>query len=227
MSTTRRKWFQSAGAAGGGLLVAGASPAKDSEAPAILSVFPKRQTVRRYKMDAVPDEHVRQILDAARRAPTCMNQQPWKFLITRDRAKIDAMRKKTLELVAQKIDEYAAQHPDFPKDQRKAESLKFSEGYFTAPVYVTILVDTEAPCSNYAMRHDGPLAVGYLMLAARALGYGTAYLTDGIPESVTRDVLNIPPKWHRICITPIGIPDGWPDPKPKKKLEELVAYETV
>jgi hypothetical protein len=32
---------------------------------------------------------------------------------------------------------------------------------------------------------------------------------------------------RRICITPIGIPDGWPAAQPKRKLEEMVAYETL
>jgi hypothetical protein len=65
------------------------------------------------------------------------------------------------------------------------------------------------------------------MLAARAYGYGTAYLTDGIPEAVARDVLRIPARYTRICITPIGVPDQWPEMKPKRKLEEMVAFETL
>jgi hypothetical protein len=40
-------------------------------------------------------------------------------------------------------------------------------------------------------------------------------------------VLDIPARYQRICMTPIGVPDGWPEPKPKKKLEELVAWETL
>jgi nitroreductase len=59
------------------------------------------------------------------------------------------------------------------------------------------------------------------------LGYGTVYITDSIPEAVTREVLGIPERYQRVCITPIGAPDGWPEPKPKKKLEELVAYESL
>ena len=100
------------------------------------------------------------------------------------------------------------------------------EGYFSAPVYVVVLTDNECPWPDFT-KHDGPLAAGYLMLAARALGYGTVYLTSSIPDSVTREVLNIPNRYTRICITPIGVPEGWPAPKPKKKLEELVAYDTL
>lgn len=192
MSTTRRTLI-------GGWLAAAAETN-------LLAVFPKRRTVRRYKPDAVPDEHLRQILDAARTGPTCMNQQPWKFMVIRDRAKIAAMKKRTLELT---------------------KAPKFTEGYFSAPVYVVVLVDSESPCAGYALKHDGPIAAAYLMLAARALGYGTAYLTGGIPDAVTREVLAIPARYQRICITPVGVPENWPEAPPKRKLEEMVAWETL
>lgn len=235
MSTTRRKLFQYAGVAGG-TLAGGrrrftAAAAEEATDPAeFLAVFPRRQTVRRYKSDPVPDEHLRRILDAARRGPTCMNQQPWKFLVIRDRVKIDAMKKRTLDLVPRRFEAFAAQQKAMTAEElesRKAKSIRFTEGYFTAPVYVVVLVDSESPCSGYALKHDGPIAAGYLMLAARAFGYGTAYLTDGIPDEVTREVLAIPSRYQRICITPVGVPDGWPAPQPKRKLEEMVAYETL
>ncbi len=214
MNTSRRKLLQLAS------LAAGAAPlraaTKEEDASPLLAAFSKRQTVRRYKPDPVPQEHLLQILDAARRGPTCMNQQPWTFLVIRDRAKIEAMKKRTLETVAK-----------FVSAEKKEASLHFYEGYFTAPVYVVVLVDTTCPCTGYAQKHDGPIAAGYLMIAARAFGYGTAYLTDGIPEQVTREVLAIPSQYQRICITPIGVPDGWPPQAPKRKLEEMVAYETL
>lgn len=216
MSTSRRKLLQLASIAGG-TLAAGAAPLGCGDDPAaLLAVFAKRQTVRRYKLDPVPEEHLLKILDAARRGPTCMNQQPWTFLVVRDKAKIDAMKKRTLDLVAK-----------FVSADKKEAALHFTEGYFTAPVYVVVLVDTGCPCTGYAQRHDGPIAAGYLMLAARAFGYGTAYLTDGIPEQVTREVLAIPSQYQRICITPIGVPDHWPPQVPKRLLEEMVAYETL
>ena len=87
--------------------------------------------------------------------------------------------------------------------------------------------DKELPGSGYSVRHDGPIAAAYLMLAARAFGYGTAYLTDGISDEVTRAALGIPPRYHRVCITPIGVPERWPEPPPKRALEAMIAYETL
>jgi nitroreductase len=196
----------------------------------LLDVFHKRQTVRKYRSTPVPDEHVRAILDAARYAPTCMNQQPWKFLVVRDKAKIAEMRKRTLEQLEKKYEEFAAKNSSMAAGElakRRKSSFEMHEGYFSAPVYVVILFDSECPCATLGARHDGPLAAGYVMLAARALGYGTVYLTDGVPDSVSREVLGYPQRYQRICMTPIGVPDGWPEPRPKKKLDELIAYETL
>jgi nitroreductase len=185
-------------------------------------MFAKRVSVRRYKPDPVPEEHLRLILDAARRAPTSGNQQPWKFLVVRDRSKIERMRTRCLELSE-------AQWPkDLPPAERAARreaTTKFLAGYFSAPVYIVVLTDSHSTYPTYN-HHDGPLAAGYLCLAARALGYGTVYITDSIPEPVTREVLNIPERYERVCITPLGVPDGWPGPTPKKKLEELIVSES-
>jgi nitroreductase len=209
----------------------GTSAAADTVDPAaFVSVFAKRQTVRRFKPDPVPDEHVRQILDAARRGPTTMNQQPWVFLVVRNPAKIEAMRSGMLGGLANQAKAFADANPKASQDEiaaQMAKTKRFFEGYFTASLYVAVLVDKDLPGSGYSVRHDGPIAAAYLMLAARAFGYGTAYLTDGISDEVTRAALNIPPKFHRVCITPIGVPERWPDPAPKRPLEAMIAYDTL
>ncbi len=223
MTTTRRSLCLSAGVAAASPLASAADPPFTS----IFEVFARRQSVRRYKPDNVPDEHIRQIINAARMPPTTMNQQPWKFLVVRDREKIGRMRARTFEIIEKRVEEAKAKNPPPDLEARFKAAREMTDGYFTAPVYVVVLVDKQCPYPDYALKNDGPLAAGYLMLAARALGYGTVYLTDGIPESVSREVLAIPDRYHRVCMTPIGIPDLWPEPKPKKDLKELIAYETL
>ena len=222
MSTTRRECLQLAGSS---LLLgtaASADTAPASEAD-FLSLFAKRQSVRRYKPDPVPDEHIRLILDAARRAPTSGNQQPWKFLVVKDPARIERLRARCLDLAESR---YGAGLTPEERAQRRAAIEKNLAGYFSAPVYVVVLTDSKSVYPTYN-HYDGPLAAGYLMLAARALGYGTVFITDSIPEAATKDAFEIPDRYQRVCITPIGVPDGWPEPKPKKKLEDLVAWETL
>ena len=222
MKLNRRTLIRNA--AGTGLALTSAHGATSAE-PAVktlLEVFAGRQSVRKYLPSPVPDEHVRAIIDAARRAPTCMNQQPWKFLVVRDKDKIEQMKKRTLEMVTAYFNKQPTATPEALK-----EAVTRTEGYFTAPVFVVVLVDNECQCGAEYTFQDGVLAAGYLILAARALGYGTVYLTDGIPERVSREVLNIPPRYRRICMTPVGVPDPWPPKKPKKSLDDLIAYDKV
>jgi hypothetical protein len=109
---------------------------------------------------------------------------------------------------------------------RKDNASKHLAGYFSAPAFIVVLTDSQSMYPTYN-HHDGPLAAGYLCLAARALGYGTVYVTDAIPEQATREVLAIPERHERVCITPLGIPDGWPDPMPKKKLRGVCRLRIV
>jgi nitroreductase len=63
------------------------------------------------------------------------------------------------------------------------------------------------------------------MLAVRALGYGTVFITDSVSDSITKEVLQIPDNYTRVCITPLGVPVVWPVTPEKKKLEEMIYYD--
>lgn len=227
MKTTRRSFLQASALAGAGLLFARARAA-DAGAPPpgdIWDAFKNRRSVRRFKPDAVPEADLRRMLDAARLAPTSGNQQPWKFLVVRDPAKIAALKTACIERVLGRND------PDKPlsaeqKQQRETRARKTYDGYLSAPVYIVVLTDNQSTYPDYN-HWDGPMAAGYLMLAARALGYGTVFLTDSIPDEITRKVLNIPERYTRVCLTPVGIPAEWPAAPAKKPLDDFIAFETL
>jgi len=196
-----------------------ADPAQADDAPFFETVR-MRRSVRRFEPTPVPDAHLTRILDAARLAPTSGNQQPWKFLVVRDRASIDRMREACVERALE-----ARRARGIAVTAEVTETIERSmQGYFSAPVYVVVLTDNESRYATYT-HWDGPLAAGYLMLAARAMGYGTVFITDSIPEDVTRTVLGIPNRYTRVCITPIGVPEAWPETPTKKDLDEFIVQE--
>ncbi len=201
------------------LALESAEAANQSEMP-FFEVVRGRRSVREFQPTPVPEEHLRQILDAARMAPTSGNQQPWKFLVVRDRALIDELREGCVE-AAMAAREARGIPVSAEVESSIAESL---QGYFSAPAYIVVLTDGESRYPTYN-HWDGPLAAGYLMLAARALGYGTVFITDSIPAAVTKEVLNIPDRYTRVCITPLGVPVEWPDTPPKKELDELIVLD--
>ncbi len=118
----------------------------------------------------VPEEHIIKICDAARMAPTAGNQQPWKFLVVRDRSKLDELMN---TLIAASLKFFKDRQNPSAEEAKKYEEKNraYLEKIFSAPVFIVVLVDTQSKWPSYN-RYDGPLAAGYLMLAARALGYG-------------------------------------------------------
>jgi nitroreductase len=189
------------------------------------NVIQTRRSVRKFKSEPVSDTHIRQIIDAARMSPTSGNQQPWKFLVIKDRILIDKMMEACIKLSLARYD--ATPNSNETREQYEVKVRQaLSSGYFSAPVFIVVLTDNNSKYPDYN-HWDGPLAAGYLMLAARALGYGTVFITDAIPENVTKEVLQIPDNYTRVCITPLGVPFEWPPTPTKRNLDEMISIDKL
>ncbi len=187
---------------------------------AIFDVFKNRRSVRKYKSTPIPDEHIKMIIDAARMAPTSGNQQPWKFVVTTDPATIKKLKDTCIE---NSVARFKSRGNPSESDisEIKARSTKYYEQCFSAPLYITILTDNNSKYPSYN-HWDGPLATANLMIAARALGYGTVHYVDSVNSEINKKVLNIPDNYERVCFTPIGVPDEWPETPMKKDLETFI-----
>jgi nitroreductase len=47
----------------------------------LMKLIKERRAVRRFKREKIPDKTIKDILEAARWAPSGMNNQPWKFMV--------------------------------------------------------------------------------------------------------------------------------------------------
>ena len=50
----------------------------------MLEMIKKRRSIRKYTDQAVTDEQIRQLLEAAMAAPSASNIQPWEFIVVKD-----------------------------------------------------------------------------------------------------------------------------------------------
>jgi nitroreductase len=213
-----------------GIVVAPGIKASESFSPANVElnsfwdVVKNRRSVRKFKPDPVPYKHLVKIVDAARMAPSAGNQQPWKFLIIQDKNKIETLKMETLKATETYLKESQNLSGDKLKEQMKQADDRMSNGYLSAPALIIVLTDGNCQYPTYT-HWDGPLAAGYMLLAARALGYGTVFITDSFPEEITKKVFNIPDQYTRVCITPVGVPVEWPT-KEKKPLDEFIVKES-
>ncbi len=206
----RRQFLLTSVSVGSGLLLGKKSFAADEPEDKMNDIFEvinHRRSVRKFKEAPVPQEHIDMILEAATCAPNPRNRQAWKFLVVNDRNIIDKMKEACIQIYGE-------------------ANREMANDYFSAPVYVVVLADmnTQNPQNDVI---GAALAGQNLLLAARALGYGTVFITEVIPADVTKQVLNIPDQYERVCITPIGVPEEWPDSPGRKPLSEVVVYNKI
>jgi len=190
----------------------------------IWATFRNRRSVRKFKPTPIPPEHIRTIVDMARTAPSSGNQQPWKFLIIQDRTKLDELKNALIEKGMERVRSGGAVTGEKLETEKK-NMTRYFEDYLSAPVAMIVMTDDQSKYPDYN-HHDGPLAAGYLMLAARFLGYGTVYATDSINPDVARKLFHIPERYRIVCSTPVGIPDRWPDPPSKKPLDDFIVRDS-
>lgn len=187
----------------------------------VLDVIKERRSVRAFRPEPVPDEHLEIILDAARHAPTANNDQPWCFVVVREGENLERLRLTLERSIHERIE--AIESDPEARSERLRPAIAYLENIFAAPVFIFIFVDTSA--YPELVVYDGALAAGNLMLAARTLGYGTCFQTTFFPEDVLRDHFGLPEKFCLICAVPLGRPVAWPAKPPKRPLAELVRYE--
>ena len=149
-----------------------------------------RASVRSYEKKDVPNELIGQMLEAAVRAPSAGNIQPWEFIVVKD---IEI--KKELASAALK--------------QRHVEE---------APVVIVVCAGHEKSADKYGERgkslyciQDTAAAIENMVLTAHSLGLGTCWV-GAFEEDEVRSILNIPQKLRPVALITVGFPREYERP---------------
>jgi len=163
-----------------------------------------RRSIRKYKADPVEPGQVRELLEAARLAPSGSNTQPWRFIVVTDPAAREALARTS-------------------HDQQWMAS---------APVHIAVCADlgvrppfneeTPGMDAKRAIR-DTAIAIDHLMLRAVELGLGTCWIGWYTQEAI-KPLLGVPDNVFVLGILVVGHPAEHPGPRPRRPLAEL-AYE--
>jgi nitroreductase len=175
------------------------------QGPAFFDVVLRQRACRDFAPDPVPDEDVARMLEAAVHAPSAENAQPWLFIVVRD---VDR-RRRIAELTRRLWDGGAGNH----SRPRLAAGL-FAEvdgairsGFGGAPVLVVVAGDGRDPTTQATLGASVFPAVQNLLLAANALGYGSALTTlPTVAAAELRDVVQLPGGLEPMAVVPIGRP---------------------
>ena len=160
-----------------------------------------RRSIRKYKSTPVPESLLKDVLNAARLAPSADNSQPWKFVVVRDEQ----------------------------TKLRLANASNGQKFMAQAPVIIVAcgIPDEAFPTvGGYMSSHvmDVSIAVDHLTLAAHSAALGTCWIA-AFKEDKVREALGIPEDVRVVALTPLGYPDEVPERSTRKNLEELIVYD--
>jgi nitroreductase len=199
-----------------------------SDSPTLLEAIRTTRSLRRFRPDPIPDEVLRELLEAATSAPSGGNSQSWRFVIIRD----PEMRRRVGALYKEGWDEYAppsrlAGITD-PRERRRVESAYHLGAHMgdEAPVLVLFCAPRPASvASAFAARTGGASvypAVQNLLLAARARGIGGCLTTIHLyREAQVKAAVGIPDDVDTYALVPLGYPRDNFGPLRRKPVEEV------
>jgi len=169
----------------------------------------KRRSIRKYRDKKISNVLVKELINAARLAPSAYNAQPSRFFIVKSIS------------VKQKLKENNIFKQDF---------------VYTAPIIIVCCADQNVfPKERFEPIYSNPREIGgelgavrdlsiatqNLVLRATELGLGTCYV-GLVNRNKIKEILAIP----KNCVVPfvitVGYPAEKPKPTPRKKLKEFV-----
>ena len=156
------------------------------------TIFNRRDVRGQFKPDAIPNEVLSRILQAAHHAPSVGFMQPWNFIVIRANEIKQKVHQGFLDANAEAANMFEG------KRKETYRSLKL-EGILEAPINICITCDrTRCGPTVLGKTHIKTMdlystvcAVQNIWLAARAEGLGVGWMSI-IKQQTLKDALNIP-----------------------------------
>jgi nitroreductase len=136
-----------------------------------------QRAVRAFSDRPIPDDAVERILDAGRRAPSSKNDQPWEFILVRDREQL----------------------------RRLSETGEYAGHLAGATLAVAFVTRDAAPAALANDLYDLGHATQNMMLVALELGIGSVHAAVWQPDAA-RTILELPTDRRCDYLISLGYP---------------------
>jgi nitroreductase len=166
----------------------------------VLAAIREKRAIRAFRPDPIPEDVIRKILLAGRRAQSSKNTQPWHFLVVRERSTLEAL----------------------------ARTGRFA-GHL-AGAALGVVIATPDPAQKFTIAFDAGQAAAYMQLAAWEMGIGSCLASLYEPEEVRRIFSIPPEWFPHIAISfgyfdPQAQPPSGVRNPGRKPPEEIIHWE--
>lgn len=160
----------------------------------LLDVILNRRSIRSYENKEIPQEILRQVLEAGRQAPSAANRQPIRFIVVTD-----------------------------SEAKNEFSKSLFGKHIRNAPVVVVGCADEKSFLTGKWAAVDTTIALQNIVIAALTFGIGSCWI-GSFSEQKVKELLKIPDEWKVVALLTLGYPAEQPKAKNRKPFEELFSF---
>jgi len=155
----------------------------------------ERRSVRRYAEERVSIEDTEAILEAARWAPSGLNNQPWRVVLVEDRDKAKEL----------------------------AACTKYSPIVEGAPLLIAVFLDREVSYDRDKDIMAIGAFIQNALLTIHSRGLGAVWLGEILNQKDrVREALRVPESEELMAVIAVGRPGEEPGERPRKSLDDLI-----
>ncbi len=160
----------------------------------ILELIRTRRSVRKYNKHVIPDTSIEEILEAGRWAPSGLNNQPWRFVVIKDRAFID----------------------------RISGMTRYSEIIKGASFCIAVFYNSDSGYHREKDIMSIGAAIQNMLLYSHSIGIGTVWLGEILKNGdKICELLEVSRSNEFMALIAFGYPDESPDGK-RLKIDEIL-----
>ncbi|MFH2028902.1 MAG: nitroreductase family protein [Nanoarchaeota archaeon] len=189
-----------------------------------------RRSIRKYLDKRIPEDLIKEIVEAGRFAPSAHNSQPWRFVVIEDKDKIDELSNSVKDWFKKrmKFGKFFGIFNKKIKDEVKSAEKRASSDkdlfFYDAPLVILVCAK-----DGKFIPQDCALAAENMMLAARSLGIGSCWI--GFADLVVNqnrtfmDYLGVPNDCKIMAHLIFGYPEKFPAQAfPRKEEADVVKW---
>jgi len=208
---------------------------------ALLDFFRSRRTVRSFEARPVPRELLLRLVDAATRAPSPTNRQPWRFSLVTSQKTRAQIAEVTLEAIAAiraliarsgHTDHLADYWDYFVKPLQSAPALVVTQYRTTHDTIGNLIesagADRQAYCTSGQWQVElsaASAATMLLLLQAHAEGLGACWMSGPLlARAKIAQLLRVQPPWQILGALAVGWPAEQPPATTRKPPDKVVEW---
>jgi len=161
----------------------------------MLEVIKTRRSIRKFTSEDVDDKTINQIIEMGTWAPSGLNNQPWKFVVIKDKEVLEELSQQTV----------------------------YSHIIQNAPVCIAVFLDNEESYNRVKDLQAIGACLQNMLLTIHYLGLGGVWLGEILKnrEKVER-ILKVPEKLELMAVVALGHPAEKKESSSRKPLDQVI-----